>query len=62
MELPWNGAKLIAVETMRGWAKQRTWKGLQPVVALSRTVYEKGMALSQAVMETVAARWKRDPQ
>ncbi len=39
LELQWNGAKLIDVETMLGWAKQMTWKGLHPVVELSRKVY-----------------------
>ena len=58
VELPWHGAQLIDVETMLGWAKQMTWKGIHPVVALRRKVYEKGMALSKAV----EARLQRDPQ
>ena len=37
-ELKWNGAKLIDAETMLGWAKQMTWKGLHPVVELSHQV------------------------
>ena len=61
LELQWNGAKLIDVETMLGWAKQMTWKGLHPVVELSRKVYEKGISLSKAAMEAVEARLKRDP-
>jgi hypothetical protein len=61
VELPWNGAKLIDGETMLGWAKQRTWKGLHPVVALRRQVYDKGLALGKAAMQAVEARWKRDP-
>jgi hypothetical protein len=62
LELKWNGAKLIDVETMLGWAKQMTWKGLHPVVELSRKVYEKGISLSKAAMEAVEARLKRDPK
>jgi len=62
LELKWNGAKLIAVDTMLGWAKEMTWKGLHPVVALSRKVYEKGISLSKMAMEAVEARLKRDPQ
>jgi hypothetical protein len=62
LELKWNGAKLIDVETMLGWAKKMTWKGLHPVVELSRKVYEKGMALSKVAMEAVEARLKRDPK
>jgi hypothetical protein len=60
LELKWNGAKLINVETMLGWAKQMTWKGLHPVVALSRKVYDKGISLSKVAMQAVEARLKRD--
>ncbi len=62
LELPWNGAKLIDAETMLGWAKKMTWKGLHPVVELSRKVYDKGIALGKAAMQAVEARLKRDPQ
>jgi hypothetical protein len=62
LELKWNGAKLIAVDTMLGWAKEMPWKGLHPVVELSRKVYEKGISLSKMAMEAVEARLKRDPQ
>jgi len=62
LELKWNGAKLIDVDTMLGWAKEMTWKGLHPVVELSRKVYEKGISLSKMAMEAVEARLKRDPQ
>ncbi len=61
LELQWNGAQLIDVETMLGWAKQMTWKGLHPVVELSRKVYDKGISLGKAVMQAVEARLKRDP-
>src|SRR6516225_5956693 len=43
LELKWNGAKLLDVETMLGWAKKMTWKGIHPVVELSRQVYTKGI-------------------
>lgn len=62
LEWKWNGAKLLDVETMLGWAKKMTWKGLQPVVELSRQVYTKGIALGKVAMEAVEARLKRDPQ
>jgi Rhodopirellula transposase DDE domain len=61
LELQWNGAKLIDVETMLGWAKRMTWKGLPPVVALSRKGYDKGISLGKAGMQAVEARLKRDP-
>jgi len=62
LALKWNGAKLLDVETMLGWAQKMTWKGLHPVVALSRPVYTKGIALGKVAMEAVEARLKRDPQ
>ena len=62
LELQWNGAKLIDAETRLGWAKKRTGKGMHPVVALSRTVYAKGISLGKAAMQAVAARLQRDPK
>ena len=62
LELKWNGTKLIDAETMLGWAKKMTWKGLHPVVNLSRKVYEKGISLSKAAMAVVEARLKRHPK
>ena len=60
-ELHWNGAQLIDVETMLEWAKRMTWKGLKPVIALSRKVYTKGVSLSKAAMRAVEARLERNP-
>jgi len=62
LEWQWNGAKLIDAETMLGWAKKMTWKGMHPVVALSRNVYGKGISLGKAAMQAVEARLKREPQ
>ena len=61
MELPWNGAQLMDVETMLEWAKRMTWKGLHPVVELSRKVYAKGVSLSKAARRAVEARLERNP-
>jgi hypothetical protein len=61
LELQWNGTKLIDAETMLEWAKKMTWKGLHPVVKLSRKVYNKGIALGKAAMQAVEARLKRHP-
>ena len=62
LELHWNGTKLIDAETMLEWAKSMTWKGLHPVVELSRQVYQKGVRLSKKAMEAVEARLERDAQ
>ena len=61
LELQWNGTKLIDAETMLGWAKQMTWKGRHPIVALSYKIYQKGVSLGKAAMQAVEARLKRDP-
>ena len=62
LKLQWNGAKLINVETMLGWAKKMTWKGIHPVVELSRNVYEKGISLGKKAMKAVEARLERHPE
>ncbi|HJY79959.1 MAG TPA: hypothetical protein VKK81_02590 [Candidatus Binatia bacterium] len=36
LERPWKGTKLVDIETMLEWAKRMTWKGIHPVVELSR--------------------------
>ena len=61
LEQHWNGTQLINVDTMLAWAQSMTWKGLHPLVNLSRTVYQKGVALSKAAMRAVEARLERDP-
>jgi transposase len=62
LEQHWNGTKLTDVETMLKWAKTMTWKGLHPVVELSRTIYEKGVSRSKEAMQTVEACLVRNPQ
>ena len=59
LELRWNGTKLVDVETMLAWAKSMTWKGLHPIITLSRTVYQKGVSLSKRAMQAVEARLER---
>jgi hypothetical protein len=62
LEQHWNGTKLIDAETMLEWAKNMTWKGLHPVVELSRQVYQKGITLSKKAMKAVEARLERHPE
>ena len=59
LELHWNGTKLVDVETMVEWAKSMTWKGIHPMVALSRKVYQKGVTLSKRAMRAVESRLTR---
>jgi hypothetical protein len=62
LELKWNGTKLTDAETMLEWAKSMTWKGLHPVVELSRQIYQKGVKLSEKAMAVVEARLERHPE
>jgi Rhodopirellula transposase DDE domain len=62
LELHWNGTKLVDVETMLEWAKSMTWKGIHPIVELSRKVYQKGVALSKRAMRVVEDRLERHPE
>jgi hypothetical protein len=61
LEQHWNGAKLITAETMLEWAKSMTWKGIQPVVNLSKMVYQKGISLPKVAMQAIEARLERNP-
>jgi Rhodopirellula transposase DDE domain len=61
VEVHWNGTKLVEVDTMLEWAKSMTWKGLHPLVKLSRKVYQKGVTLSKRAMQAVEARLERHP-
>lgn len=62
LELPWNGTQLIDVATMLEWAKSMTWKGIHPIVELSRKVYQKAVTLSKKAMREVEARLERHPE
>jgi Rhodopirellula transposase DDE domain len=47
---------------MLAWAKGMTWKGIHPIVALRRQVYQKGVTLSKRAMQAVEARPERHPE
>ena len=38
-----------------------TWKGIHPIVELSRKVYQKGVSLTKEAMQAVEARLQRNP-
>lgn len=52
---------LVDADTMLGWARSMTWKGLHPVVTLTRQIYEKGVSVSKHTMQSVEARLQRNP-
>ena len=62
LELHWNGTKLVDIETMVEWARSMTWKGMHPIVELSRKIYQKGVTLSKKAMREVEARLERHPE
>ncbi|MDP2098378.1 MAG: hypothetical protein Q8N29_03645, partial [Methylobacter sp.] len=53
--------KLVDAQTMLEWAKSMTWKGLHPVVTLSKAVYEKGVTLTKQAMADIEAHLLRNP-
>ena len=61
LEQHWNGARLVNVETMLAWAESMTWKGLNPVIELSRKVYQKGVSLTKKAMQGIEKRLERNP-
>jgi hypothetical protein len=61
LELHWHGTQLHDVKTMLAWAQSMTWKGLKPVVDLSRKVYAKGVTLGKTARQAVEARLERNP-
>jgi hypothetical protein len=61
LECHWNGARLTSVETMLEWAGTMTWKGLRPVVELSKKVYRKGISLTKKAMQEIERRLERNP-
>lgn len=61
LEQHWNGAKLVDVQTMLGWASSMTWKGIKPFVELFERPYKKGLSLSKKAMQAVEERLVRNP-
>ena len=56
-----GGAKLVDVEVMLSWASSMNWKGLYPILSLSKTVYQKGISLTKKAMKQVKSRLQRNP-
>lgn len=61
LENHWNGTKLVNVETMLRWAGSMTWKGLHPVIKVSKKIYEKGISLTKSAMRSVEKFLERNP-
>jgi len=46
---------------MLAWAQSMTWKGLEPVIQLSKKVYKKGISLTKKAMREVEKKLERNP-
>jgi len=62
LHMTFGSSYKVNVETMVEWAKSMTWKGIHPIVELSRKVYQKGVALSKQAMHAVESRLERHPE
>jgi hypothetical protein len=62
LEWPWNGTKVVAVETTLAWVTSMTWQGMPPIGQRSRKVSQKGGTLSKRAMRAVENRLERPPE
>ncbi len=61
LEQHWNGTQRVDIDPMLGWAHSMTWKGIHPIVNLSRTVDQTGVSLAKKAMRAVEASLERNP-
>lgn len=59
LENHWSGTLLNSTEVTVEWAKTMTWKGLNPVVHLLDSVYQKGVRVSKKIFKATADRIDR---
>ena len=59
LENHWSGTLLNSIETTLEWAKTMTWKGLNPIVKLLETTYEKGVSVCKKMFKVIADRLDR---
>ena len=61
LEKHWNGSLLTDVPTALSWARTMTWKGVRPLVHLTRKAYRKGLRLQGKAQRALEARLQRHP-
>jgi transposase len=61
LEQHWNRTLLTDVRTLMFWASSMTWKGISPVVTLTRKIYPKGIQLTKKAMRGMEKRLERNP-
>jgi hypothetical protein len=60
LENHWSATLLNTLLVTLAWAKTMTWKGLNPVVKLLETTYEKGVKMSKKAFKAIGDRISRD--
>jgi len=56
----WNGTLIDNITTALNWASKMTWKGLQPVVDVLETTYNKSVHVTKKAFQAIAQRLQRD--
>ena len=59
LEQHWNGALLVDLHTVIGFAQSMTWHGHSPIVQVIHQAYATGRRLTQALMAEVEAQLTR---
>jgi hypothetical protein len=60
LENHWSATLLNTLLITLAWAKTMTWKGLNPVVKLLETTYEKGVKMTKKAFKAMSNRIDRD--
>jgi len=60
LENHWGATLLNTLEVTLEWAKTMTWKGLNPVIKLLETTYQKGVKICKKAFEAMSNRIDRD--
>lgn len=59
LEMHWNGQLLDSINKAIGWAGSMTWKGIEPAVHLSKTIYEKGISVNKTDLKPFLEKFVR---
>lgn len=60
LEQHWNGTLLTDRETVLGWAKSMTWKGISPVVRMLDKVFSTGVKIIKKAFRQLSDRLVRN--
>jgi len=60
LERHWNGTLLDGIDTILGWARTMTWKGIHPVVELLDEAYENGVRITKKAFKKIEQCFERD--